>query len=114
MDDFISVLNGFLHIKNLDIYITTSCSKYLSSDISTEFRGRGDVIKVYPLSLLDTYSFYQGNWDAAFRDYTTYGGIAQVLISDIKDDKLSVLQSLIRTEFINNLVQKHKIKKSLY
>ena len=65
VDDFESVLNGFLHIRNLDIYVTGSNSKFLSSDIITEFRGRGDEIRVFPLSFSEYYSVFKGEKDEA-------------------------------------------------
>jgi len=69
VDDFESVLNGFLHIDNLDVYVTGSNSKFLSSDIVTEFRGRGDEIHVYPLSFSEFFENYKGTKDEAFMEY---------------------------------------------
>ena len=73
--DFESVLIGFTHINNVDIYVTGSNSKFLSSDIVTEFRGRGDEIRVYPLSFAEFYSVYNGSEEIALSEYYTYGGL---------------------------------------
>ena len=75
MEDFEDVLNGFLHIKNLDVYVTGSNSKFLSTDVVTEFRGRGDEIRVYPLSFAEYYAALGGDWSDAWREYYTYGGM---------------------------------------
>lgn len=79
MDSFEDVLNGFLHIKNLDVYVTGSNSKFLSSDVVTEFRGRGDEIRVYPFSFAEFYSAVGGDWSDAWREYYTYGGMPLIL-----------------------------------
>ena len=78
MEDFESVLNGFLHIQNLDVYVTGSNSKFLSTDIVTEFRGRGDEIRIYPLNFAEFYAAKGGDWDTAFEDYCIYGGMSAV------------------------------------
>ena len=79
VEDFESVLNGFLHIDNLDIYVTGSNSKFLSSDIKTEFRGRGDEIRVLPLAFSEFVSAYDGSVDEAWDEYKIYGGLPRVL-----------------------------------
>ena len=73
--DFEFVLNGFLHIENVDVYVTGSNSKFLSSDIITEFRGRGDEIRVYPLSFKEFTSTYKGTVEEAWNEYLIYGGM---------------------------------------
>ena len=78
VDNFESVLNGLLHLKNVDIYVTGSNSKFLSSDIVTEFRGRGTQIKVYPLSFKEYLSTFNGNKEEAFASYIIYGGMPQI------------------------------------
>ncbi len=79
VEDFESVLNGFLHILNLDVYVTSSNSKFLSSDVITEFRGRGDEVNVYPLSFEEFFGAYNGTKEEAWNEYLTYGGIPYVL-----------------------------------
>ena len=72
--DFESVLIGFMHLNNVEVYVTGSNSKFLSSDIVTEFRGRGDEIRVYPLSFSEFFSVFKGNEEKALNEYYTYGG----------------------------------------
>ena len=80
--DFSDLVNGLSHIRNLDVYVTGSNSKFLSSDILTEFRGRGDEIHVNPLSFAEFYSVYNGSMQQAWKDYYTYGGLPLVLMRD--------------------------------
>ena len=87
MDSFEDVLNGFLHIKNLDVYVTGSNSKFLSSDVVTEFRGRGDEIRVYPFSFAEFYSAVGGDWSDAWREYNTYGGMPLILSKKTDEEK---------------------------
>lgn len=75
MDNFVGALNSLLHIENVDVYVTGSNSRFLSSDIATEFRGRGDVIHVYPLSFKEFFSVYEGDIKDAWKEYSTYGGL---------------------------------------
>lgn len=84
VDDFESVLNGFLHIRNLDVYVTGSNSKFLSSDIVTEFRGRGDEIRVFPLSFSEFTSAFNGTTDEAWQQYVTYGGMPRIVFEKDK------------------------------
>jgi predicted AAA+ superfamily ATPase len=74
---FEEVLNSLLRMSNIDVYVTGSNSRFLSSDIVAEFRGRGDVIRIYPLSFAEFYSAYDGDYDDAWDDYMTYGGLPQ-------------------------------------
>ena len=87
VEDFESVLNGFLHINNLDIYVTGSNSKFLSSDIITEFRGRGDEIRIFPLSFKEFSSVFNGNSDDAWEEYITYGGLPRILSFHTENEK---------------------------
>lgn len=79
VEDFESVLNGFLHIENLDVYVTGSNPKFLSSDIITEFRGRGDEIKVLPLTNAEFYSAFESEKENAWSQYVMYGGLPKIL-----------------------------------
>ena len=96
MKDFESVLNGFLHIKNLDVYVTSSNSKFLSSDIVTEFRGRGDEIRMYPFNFAEYYSVAGGDWDRAWDEYCLYGGMPAILKFKTGADKANYLQNLFK------------------
>ena len=79
MSQFEEVLNSLLRMSNIDVYVTGSNSKFLSSDIVTEFRGRGDEIRIYPLSFAEFYSVYDGDYDDAWDDYMIYGGLPQIV-----------------------------------
>lgn len=87
LDEFEDVLNSLLHIRNADVYVTGSNSKFLSSDVITQFRGRGDEIRVYPLSFSEYVSVYQGSQDEAWDDYLVYGGLPLILTMEEAEDK---------------------------
>ena len=110
MDDFTSVLNGFLHIRNLDVYVTGSNSEFLSSDIVTEFRGRGDEIRVYPLSFFEIFPLYENDWQKAWRDYTLFGGIPLVFTYKKDEDKVKFLRNLLKETYIKDFIERNKIK----
>ena len=110
MDSFEDVLNGFLHIKNLDVYVTGSNSKFLSSDVVTEFRGRGDEIRVYPFSFAEFYSVIGGDWSDAWREYYTYGGMPLILSKKTDEEKAKYLQDLFKETYIRDIEERNKIK----
>lgn len=112
MDKFVSVLNGFLRIGNLDVYVTGSNSKFLSSDIVTEFRGRGDEIRVYPLSFSEFYSAVGGDWRDAWRQYYTFGGMPQVLTYVRDEDKIKYLRNLLKETYLKDIIDRNHIKNS--
>lgn len=111
VDDFEAVLNGFLHIKNLDIYVTGSNSKFLSSDIVTEFRGRGDEIRVYPLSFLEFCSAFDGSIDEAWRQYATYGGLPRILACKDEAEKSQYLKQLLEKTYLTDIIERNKIQR---
>ena len=106
MDEFEDVLNGFLHIKNLDIFVTGSNSKFLSSDVVTKFRGRGDEIRIYPLNFAEYFSILNGNFNEAWKEYYTYGGMPLVLGLKSFEEIINLLASniggLINVQKISN------------
>ncbi len=108
-NDFESVLNDFLHISNLDIYVTGSNSKLLSKDIITEFRGRGDEIHLNPLSFKEFYSSYS-DFETAWNDYYTYGGMPLVLTKKNDEDKMKYLRDLFSETYIKDIKERNKIK----
>jgi len=114
--DFESVLNGLLRIKNVDVYVTGSNSKFLSSDIITEFRGRGDEIKVYPLSFKEFYSVYNTDKVTAWKDYITYGGLPLVLLQNQKEEKVNYLNVQTNNVYLNDVIERNNITndKELY
>ena len=112
VDDFESVLNGFLHIRNLDVYVTGSNSKFLSSDIVTEFRGRGDEIRVFPLSFSEFFSAFQGTLDEAWEQYITYGGMPRIVFCSNESEKSSYLKQLFEKTYIADIIEKNKVQRT--
>ncbi len=110
LNEFEDVLNSFLHIKNADVYVTGSNSRFLSSDVITEFRGRGDEIRVYPLSFKEFFSVYEGTTDEAWDDYFNYGGLPLTLMYDTPEDKANYLTSLFNKVYLSDIVDRHKIR----
>lgn len=110
MKDFESVLNGFLHIKNLDVYVTGSNSKFLSSDIVTEFRGRGDEIRMYPLNFSEYYSAVGSDWDRSWDEYCLYGGMPAIFKFDTDADKVNYLQNLFKETYIKDVIERNNIR----
>ena len=110
-EDFESVLNSFLRKKNLDVYITGSNSKFLSSDIVTEFRGRGDEIRVFPLSFSEFFEAYEGDKKDAFNEYITYGGMPYILSRKTEEEKSKYLNNLFDNTYINDIIERNHIQK---
>ena len=105
-----SVLNGFLHLKNIDVYVTGSNSKMLSRDISTEFRGRGDVVMVYPLSFAEFYSAYDMDKANAYNEYSMYGGMPYLFQLDSDEDKFHYLSDLFEEIYFKDIEERYPIK----
>lgn len=110
MGEFVDVLNSFRHIENLDTYVTGSNSHFLSSDIPTEFRGRGETIHVNPLSFSEFYSTKGGDKHDAWREYYTYGGLPLIQSFDTEQKKINYLKNLFETVYLADIVERHKIK----
>lgn len=110
LDEFEDVLNSLLHIRNADVYVTGSNSKFLSSDVITQFRGRGDEIHVYPLSFSEYLSVYQGSQDEAWDDYLVYGGLPLILAMEEPEDKAEYLHSLFQKVYISDIVERHNVR----
>ena len=108
--DFESVLNGFLHLPNLDVYVTGSNSRFLSSDIVTEFRGRSYEIHLYPLSFAEFMSVYDGSRERGWSDYYRYGGLPQVLAMPTESDKMAFLGSQWSNVYLNDLVERYHLR----
>ncbi len=108
--DFESVLNSFLRKSNLDVYVTGSNSKFLSTDIITEFRGRGDEIRVYPLSFAEFYNNYEDK-RKALKDYMTYGGMPYILYLKTSEEKSEYLNDLFKNTYLNDIVERNKIQR---
>ena len=110
VEEFESVLIGFLHLKNVEIYVTGSNSKFLSSDIITEFRGRGSEIKVYPLSFSEYYSVYNGSEEKALNEYYTYGGLPLSVLSKSDEARINYLKSQKDNVYINDIIERNNIQ----
>ncbi|MCG5106604.1 ATP-binding protein, partial [Candidatus Saccharibacteria bacterium] len=108
--DFESVLNSFLHLPNLDVYVTGSNSRFLSSDIVTEFRGRSYEIHLYPLSFAEFMSVYDGSRERGWSDYYRYGGLPQVLAMPTESDKMAFLGSQWSNVYLNDLVERYHLR----
>ena len=108
--EFESVINGFMHIPNADIYVTGSNSKFLSSDIITEFRGRGDEIRVYPLNFSEFYSVYGGDFDKAWIMYCNYGGMPLCLSMETVADKAKYLTNLFETTYLADIINRNNLR----
>lgn len=111
LDNFEDVLNGFLRMRNLDIYVTGSNAKFLSKDIITEFRGRGFEVKMYPLSFSEYMSAYPGTVQAGFNEYMLYGGLPQILSYDSDEQKVRFLKTLFDETYIKDIKDRYDIRK---
>ena len=108
--EFEDVLNSFLHIKNADTYVTGSNAKFLSKDIITEFRGRGDEIHISPLSFKEFYSAYIGSKEDAWKQYCLYGGLPKVLEYKTDEDKVAYLKNIFEETYLTDIKDRHKIR----
>lgn len=110
LPEFEDVLNSLLHIPNADVYVTGSNSKFLSSDLITQFRGRGDEIRVHPLSFSEYVSAYQGSVDEAWDDYLVFGGLPMILSMQVPEDKEEYLTSLFQKVYVSDIVDRHNVR----
>ena len=108
--EFTDVLNSLLHIRNVDVYVTGSNSHFLSSDIVTEFRGRGDEIRLYPLTFAEYCEGYNGTKQEAWKDYYTYGGLPHILALDTDKKKEDYLDNLYSSVYLIDVLERHKIR----
>jgi len=109
LDCFESVLNGYLREKNLDVYVTGSNSKFLSSDVLTEFAGRGDEVYVLPLSFSEFYASYNGSLEYAFDDYMVYGGLPAVALMQTPEQKALYLKTQIKNVYLKDIVDRYNL-----
>ena len=110
VENFESVLNSFLRKINLDVYVTGNNSKFLSSDIITEFRGRGDEIKVYPLSFSEFMSVYDGNEVKSLDEYIIYGGLPLITTYKTSEEKIDYLNFQKDNVYINDVIERNDIR----
>ena len=110
LDHFEEVLNSLLYESHVDVYVTGSNSKFLSNDILTAFRGRGDEIHVYPLVFSEFMEQYDGDMYHGWADYATYGGLPQVASMKTEQQKITYLQSLFKETYLKDILERHKLK----
>ena len=108
------ILNGLLRRQNVDIYITGSNSKFLSSDIRTEFRGRGDVVQMNPLTLEEFSSVYDGEKSDAWRDYFTYGGLPYLIYCKSDEQKIRYLSDMFDNVYLNDVIERNNLREDSY
>lgn len=110
LSDFEAVLNSLIRMKNVDIYVTGSNARFLSKDVITEFRGRGDEIHMYPLSFAEFMSVYQGEKLDGWNEYMLYGGIPLVLNISSPEQKVAFLKSLFEETYISDIIGRHNVR----
>lgn len=108
--EFEDVLNSYLKVKNADVYVTGSNSKFLSKDVITEFRGRGEEIKVSPLCFREFMSVYNGSREQALEEYMTYGGLPKIVAISDETKKIEYLNSLFEKVYLTDIKERYKIK----
>lgn len=110
LERFEEILNSLLRIENVDVYVTGSNSKFLSKDIITEFRGRGDEVHIYPLTFLEFYSAFGGEYDDAWDEYLNYGGLPALLEMKSPGQKMDYLKSIFDNVYMKDVIDRNKIK----
>ena len=110
-EGFESVLNGFLYERNIDVYVTGSNSKFLSSDIITEFRGRGDEIRVFPLSFFEYVEAFKGDIQDAWNEYVLYGGLPLIMSKKSDEEKSKYLKDLFDQTYIKDIIERNNIQR---
>ena len=109
VNEFEDVLNSYLHLPNVDMYVTGSNAKFLSTDVITEFRGRGHEIRMYPLSFKEFMSVYEGTPQQGMNEYMRYGGLPQVLSYQSASEKEDYLKSLMQTTYLRDIKERYHI-----
>ena len=112
LNEFEEVLNSLLHIDNADVYVTGSNSRFLSKDIITEFRGRGDEIHIFPLTFKEFMQVYEGDIYHGWADYMLYGGLPLTAAMKTEEQKVSYLTSLFEETYLKDIIERHHIEKT--
>ena len=110
LDDFEAILNSLTRMNNVDVYVTGSNARFLSKDVITEFRGRGDEVHMYPLSFAEFMTVYQGTKQDGWNEYMLYGGLPLVLSFQTPDQKISFLKALFEETYISDIVGRHNVR----
>lgn len=112
LSEFEEVLNSLLHIDNVDVYVTGSNSRFLSKDVITEFRGRGDEIHIFPLTFREFMQVYEGDIYHGWADYMLYGGLPLVSMMKTEEQKISYLARLFEETYLKDIIERHRIEKT--
>ena len=112
LQEFEEVLNSLLHIRNVDIYVIGSNSKFLSKDVITEFRGRGDEIHIYPLTFKEFMEAYDGDMYRGWAEYVVYGGLPLTVTMKTEEQKISYLTNLFKETYLKDIIERHNIEKT--
>ena len=112
LKEFEEVLNSLLHIRNADIYVTGSNSKFLSKDVITEFRGRGDEIHIYPLTFKEFMEAYDGDMYRGWAEYVVYGGLPLTVTMKTEEQKINYLTNLFKETYLKDIIERHHIEKT--
>ena len=110
LNEFEAVLNGLVRMGNVDVYVTGSNARFLSKDIITEFRGRGDELHMNPLTFAEFMSIYNGNKYDGWNEYILYGGLPPVVLLATSEEKIEFLKNLFTETYINDIVGRHKVR----
>ena len=112
LKDFEEVLNSLLHIDQADVYVTGSNSRFLSKDIITEFRGRGDEVHIFPLTFKEFMQAYEGDLYHGWAEYTLYGGLPLTVTMKTEEQKVSYLTRLFEETYLKDIIERHHIEKT--
>lgn len=112
LQEFEEVLNSLLHVRNADIYVTGSNSKFLSKDVITEFRGRGDEIHIYPLTFKEFMEAYDGDMYCGWAEYVVYGGLPLTVTMKTEEQKINYLTNLFKETYLKDIMERHHIEKT--
>lgn len=110
VEDFVEVLLSLMHDPQLDVFVSGSNSKFLSKDVVTEFRGRGDEIRVWPLSFSEFCEKYSNDKQQAWRDYYTFGGLPQVALTESREKKIEYLHNLYELTYFRDVIERHHLR----
>ncbi|MCD8209091.1 MAG: ATP-binding protein [Bacteroidales bacterium] len=110
VENFEEILNGLLNMGGTDVYVTGSNAKFLSKDIITEFRGRGDEVKMYPLSFSEYMSVYDGNYTKGFDEFMLFGSLPQILLRPDEEQKMSFLRNLFEETYLRDIINRYDIR----
>ncbi|MBC6714559.1 ATP-binding protein [Treponema sp. Marseille-Q3903] len=110
LEEFEDVLNRFLHIKNVDTYVTCSNAKFLSTDIITEFRGRGDEVHINPLCFYEFMSIYKGTVENGWKEFSLYGGLPPVVLLESPEQKSQYLKTVFAETYLADIIERNKIR----